>query len=334
MQSVRRVLHMQQQQQQQHVLRLASSVHFMNGPLSSSSHHHHHHQIQVRTYAKKPLFLRGKRGFRYYEKLKRVKGMSDMARQEYMRQKERTKGILWEPETEVERYYVEMMMDMQKTRRKIGERAIIRLLDMCESESDLQFVLRIYRLMRIRNTRFSTDLTTKMVETFERMGDFEAVKWILKHPVQLDLPPKRATVHHVMQQLAEKEEYDDLLSLYENISRGKYMLKLTDEDVTFTTSLLIEAEQYDKVIDAYNTKIKRRYREHSGQMAQGYHNLLKACAETENLETAAKVRADMLANTTESDETKQAILAEFSDLMAKVDEAANEGEAQEEMKEE
>ena len=38
-----------------------------------------------------------------------------------------------------------------------------------------------------------------------------------------------------------QEEYDDLLSLYENISRGKYMLKLTDEDVTFTTSLLIEA---------------------------------------------------------------------------------------------
>lgn len=56
--------------------------------------------FQQRKYAtKKPLFLRGKRGFKHYEKIKRVKNMSDFARREYLLQRERTKTIQWEPET-------------------------------------------------------------------------------------------------------------------------------------------------------------------------------------------------------------------------------------------
>lgn len=275
---------------------------------------------QQRKYAtKKPLFLRGKRGFKHYEKIKRVKNMSDMARREYLRQKERTKTIQWEPETEVEKHYIEMMMDMQTTHRKIGERAIIMLLDLVQDRSDLQFVLRLYRLLRIRRTRFSTDLTTKMVETFERLGDTESIEWIVKHPIELDLPPTRAIVHTVLNQLAEKEKYDDVLALYKNISTGKYMLKLTDDDVSLVTGILVKSEQYDKVLEAYNTKVKRRYREHQGRMSQGYRDLLKACEQMDDVETAGKIKKELLANTAESEETKQSILEEFSDLMKKVD---------------
>lgn len=59
-------------------------------------------------------------------------------------------------------------------------------------------------------------------------------------------------------------------------------------------------------------------------MSQGYRDLLKACEQMDDVETASKVRAELLANTAESEETKQSILEEFSDLMQKIDGEGNE----------
>lgn len=80
----------------------------------------------------------------------------------------------WIPETPVEQLYMKIMKEFKETRKRHSSTPVEEMLDLVDNEVDMQFALRVWRVLSFRNIKFTTNTTYKLVTKFAHIGDLDS----------------------------------------------------------------------------------------------------------------------------------------------------------------
>lgn len=81
----------------------------------------------------------------------------------------------WIPQTTVEQLYAKYMKEIKDTRKRHSSAPVDEMLDVCSSETDLQYAMRVWRVLSYRNIKFKPHTTFKLVSRFAELGDLDSV---------------------------------------------------------------------------------------------------------------------------------------------------------------
>lgn len=80
----------------------------------------------------------------------------------------------WSPETPIELAYTKYMGELNQTRKRHSSLPVDEMIALSSTESDLQYALRVWRVLSLRNIKFKPQTTSAMVKKFVELGDLES----------------------------------------------------------------------------------------------------------------------------------------------------------------
>src|SRR5690554_4017431 len=79
----------------------------------------------------------------------------------------------WTPESPIELAYTKYMGELNQTRKRHSSVPVDELIALSNTDADLQFALRVWRVLSLRNIKFKNHTTLAMVKKFVELGDLD-----------------------------------------------------------------------------------------------------------------------------------------------------------------
>lgn len=198
-----------------------------------------------------PRYLKGKRGWRKIVERKLVEkrksrriGMNITAMKTRAPREKK-----WTPQTTVEQLYVKYMEEIKDTRKRHSSAPVDEMLDAVTSEMDLQYAMRVWRILSYRNIKFKPHTTFKLVSRFAELGDLDSVFDILMNSKILVMPVDEKTAMWAIDQFIVGNMADKAVQIFERVAGRKY------------PHFNVKAEHFDKIIDSLASVVEGDHNE-------------------------------------------------------------------------